>query len=73
MTPSLAALCGIDLDRIRKHFPIAQSVKLFKSPSRRIYCLVGAFYVWDVKLLLQALELVPIGAEQTFEKTDSVA
>jgi hypothetical protein len=47
-------------------------VKLFKLPNCRIYRPLGAFRVWDVKLLLQALELVPIGAEQIFEKANAV-
>jgi hypothetical protein len=70
---SLTAFYGFDLDRIRKHFPIAQSTKCFKLPRRRVYCLVGALCVWNVKLLLQAFELVPIGAEQFFEKGNAVA
>jgi hypothetical protein len=68
-----AALGASDLDRICKQFPVAQSVQLFKLPSGTIDSLVGAFYVRDIKLLLQALERVPIGAEQIFEEADAVA
>jgi hypothetical protein len=68
-----AALGASDLDRICKQFPVAQSVQLFKLPSGGIDGLVGAFDVRDVKLLLQALEPVPIGAEQIFEEADTVA
>jgi hypothetical protein len=60
-----------DLDRIRTELP-GTSVERFERSRRRFCSLRSAFRVTDVNSPLQALELVPVGAEQIFEEADVV-
>jgi hypothetical protein len=60
-----------DLNRIRTELP-GTSVERFERSRRRFCSLRSAFRVTDVNSPLQALELVPVGAEQILEEADVV-
>jgi hypothetical protein len=55
------------LDRIRMKLP-RTSVEGFERPGRRLYGLRRASRITDINSLLQALEWVPVGAEQSLEE-----
>jgi hypothetical protein len=67
----LRSAAPADFDRIRTEFP-GISAERFKRPRRRYFSLRSAFRVTDVNSPLQALERVPVGAEQIFEKANLV-
>jgi len=60
-----------NLDRIGTKLP-RTSVEGFECLGRDLYCLRRAFRVTDIDLLLQALEWVPVGAEQSLEEGNLV-
>ena len=59
------------LDRIRMKLP-RTSVEGFELPGRSLYGLRRALRITDNNSLLQALEWVPVGAEQGLEEANVV-
>ena len=60
-----------DLHRIRAEFP-GTSVERRELLGRSLCGLRRAFRITDINSLLQALEWVPVGAEQTLEEANVV-
>jgi hypothetical protein len=67
-----AALGGLDFHRIRQQPPMSQPVQLFELPRSNLSSTRRVFRLVDVNLMLEALELVPVGAEQIFEETYAI-
>jgi hypothetical protein len=69
--PALLGVGSYHLDRIRMKLP-RTSVEGFERPGRRLYGLRRASRITDINSLLQALEWVPVRAEQSLEEANVV-
>jgi hypothetical protein len=66
-------LIHLQLNAVRVKPPINRMAEVFKPTFSRLYGPFDASGATDHDTLLQASELMTIGAEQIFEKTDSIA
>jgi hypothetical protein len=67
------SLIHLQLNAVRVKPPINRVAEAFKSTFGRLYGPFDASGATDHDTLLQAPELMTIGAEQIFEKADSIA
>jgi hypothetical protein len=63
----------LQLHTVGMEFPVSQMAAAFKPPFGRLDGTVGASGATDHDALLEASELMPIGAEQVFEKAHSIS